>query len=61
MSPVLETLDQLQGGDLKLSSIRKVFRDRGRFVRGISAVLAAEDITLRTAEGPAVPPGLELR
>ena len=33
MSPELETLDQLLGGDLPLTVIRKLFPDAERFVR----------------------------
>ena len=57
MSPELETLDQLQGGDMKLSIIRMIFPDHSRFVRGISAMLGVGEIRLRTADGKDVPRG----
>ena len=46
MSPELETLDQLQGGDLLLSVIRGLFLDHDSFVRGVAGVL---DFLIRIA------------
>jgi hypothetical protein len=53
-SPELETLDQLLGGDLKLSVIRRVFQSDQRFVEGLGGLLRDGDVTL-FADGVAVP------
>ncbi|OAI53634.1 hypothetical protein AYO47_04370 [Planctomyces sp. SCGC AG-212-M04] len=54
MSPELETLDQLLGGDLPLSTIRLIFGDDRRFVRSISAMLNDGQVTLRTTVGKSI-------
>jgi hypothetical protein len=54
MSPELETLDQLLGGELPLFVIRPLFSDDERFLRGILALLNAGDITIRDDMGAAV-------
>ena len=46
MSPELETLDQLLGGDLTLAVIRGLFETDEGFVRAILAMLDAEEILL---------------
>jgi hypothetical protein len=54
VSPELETLDQLLGGDLPLAVIRTVYPDDGGFVRGMAGLLAGGDIPL-LADGVEVP------
>ena len=46
MSPELETLDQLLGGDLPLPVIRGLFADADRFARAITAMLDAGELRL---------------
>ena len=55
MSPELEMLDQLQGGDLPLSVVRGLFGDDDRFVRAAVAMLDMEEIRLLEAEGTELP------
>jgi hypothetical protein len=54
MSPELETLDQLLGGDLLLVAVRGLYPDVSRFARGLSALLASGDV--RLVEGDAEVP-----
>jgi hypothetical protein len=49
-SPEMETLDQLLGGDQKLSVLRQVFPSDQRFVQGIAGLLRDGDVLL-LAEG----------
>ena len=53
-SPEMETLDQLQGRDEKLSVIRQVFASDQRFVQGVAGLLQEGDVVL-LAEGVVVP------
>ena len=46
VSPELETLDQLLGGDLSLSLIRGLYPDDGRFARGMSDLLHSGEVRL---------------
>lgn len=46
MSPELETLDQLSGGDMPLPLVRQLYPDSARFVRGLSALLQSGDVRL---------------
>ena len=55
MSPELETLDQLQGGDMPLAVIRHVYPDAARFARGLGGLLATGEVRLVAADGTAVP------
>ena len=55
MSPELETLDQLSGGDLSVSVIRSLFPDEDQFLRAIEAMLEAGEIRLTTADNTVVP------
>ena len=48
-SPEMETLDQLQGSDQKLSVIRQVFASDERFVQGIAGLLREGDVVLLIA------------
>jgi hypothetical protein len=54
MSPELETLDQLLGGDLTLAVVRGLFETDVRFVRAVLAMLDAGEIRLY-ANGVEVP------
>lgn len=54
MSPELEALDQLSGGDLPLPVVRGLFPDAARFARGLSALLAAGEVRLVAADGTEV-------
>jgi hypothetical protein len=55
MSPELEILDQLLGGDLPLSVVRSLFNDEGRFARGVLALLRIGEVRLLAADGREVP------
>jgi hypothetical protein len=46
MSPELETLDQLLGGDLPLATIRGLYPDDASFQRGVLGLLQEGDIAL---------------
>lgn len=50
MSPELETLDQLLGGDMPLPVIRSLFESDAKFVAGISALLRAGEVKLLSAD-----------
>jgi hypothetical protein len=55
VSPELDTLDQLQGGNLLLSVVRQEFADDQVFASSIHAMLLAGDVCLRTERGEAIP------
>lgn len=55
MSPELETLDQLCGGDLTIPLIRQLFSSGNHFVRAIMAMLRAGDVRLVDPSGCEVP------
>jgi hypothetical protein len=46
MSPELEMLDQLLGGELPLSVIRGLFDDSERFAQAVAAILHAGEVRL---------------
>jgi hypothetical protein len=46
MSPELEVLDQLLGGDLPLSIIFGLFPDKSRFVTGLTGLLRDGNVRL---------------
>jgi hypothetical protein len=50
----LETLEQLQGGEQRLSVIRQVFASDERFVQAIAGLLREGDVML-LADGAVVP------
>ena len=54
-SPELETLDQLDGGDMALNVIRRVWPDDARFLVGIKALVVAGDVALIADDGTEVP------
>jgi hypothetical protein len=56
MSPELEVLDQLQGGDMPLRVVASLFPDEAHARRAIAAMLAAGELKLVDAEGAALPP-----
>jgi hypothetical protein len=55
MSPELETLDQLLGGEMPLLVIRGLYRDDARFVAGLSGMLHAGEVRLVNQDGEEVP------
>ena len=55
MSPELETLDQLLGGNLPLAVIRNLYPDAEAFRRGVLGLLTSGDVVLRTAQETDVP------
>lgn len=55
MSPELETLDQLLGGDLPASVIRKLFPDNERFMTAMRAMLTAGELRLMATDGTEIP------
>ena len=48
MSPELETLDQLLGGDLPIAVIRGLFDDDSHFAHAVEAMLCEMEIRLLT-------------
>jgi hypothetical protein len=56
MSPELETLDQLLGGRLSLSIVRKLYPDEKAFQAGILGLLDAGDVRLLAGDGSEVAP-----
>ena len=56
MSPELEVLDQLQGGDMALGVVAALFPDEAHARRAIVAMLAAGELRLFDAEGAALSP-----
>jgi hypothetical protein len=55
MSPELETLDQLVGGDLPLRVIYDLFPDDIRFESGMSSLLRSGEIRLLAEDGAELP------
>ncbi len=55
MSPELDTLDQLQGGNMPLSVVRLVYPDDQRFASSIHAMLVCGDVSLRDERGELIP------
>ena len=55
MSPELETLDQLQGGELSLLSVRQLFPGDSAFLQGVAGLLADGDIQLVAEDGTKIP------
>jgi hypothetical protein len=51
VSPELETLDQLLGGDLPLPVIRSLFADEDRFALALTAMLDAGELRLVEGDG----------
>ncbi len=56
MSPELETLDQLQSSDLRLSVVAKLFPSVTAFRIGVVGLLSSGDVTLQTDMGHEVAP-----
>jgi hypothetical protein len=55
MSPELETLDQLLGGDLSLEVIRKLYPDGEAFRLGVLGLVRNGDVRLVGINGDPVP------
>jgi hypothetical protein len=55
MSPELETLDQLSGGELTLTIVRKFYPDADAFRRGVFGLLTSGDVCLLTIDHIDVP------
>jgi hypothetical protein len=55
MSSELETLDQLEGGDLRLSVVRGFYPDDDAFNLGVLGQLSRGDVRLLTADQTEVP------
>jgi len=55
MSPELETLDSLLGGELSLAVIRALYPDAEAFNRGVLALLSSGEVCVLGVDGGAVP------
>ena len=55
MSPELETLDQLQGDDLPLRIVLRLFPDAMAFKRGVLGLITGGDVRLLTGDDVEVP------
>lgn len=55
MSPELETLDQLLGGDLSLTIVRNLYADAESFKRGVLGLLSSGDVRILTIDQDDVP------
>ncbi len=55
MSPDLETLEQLLGGDLPIAVIRGLFDNDSHFARAIEAMLCEMEIRLLNSDDSEVP------
>lgn len=55
MSPELDMLDQLLGGDMSLRLVRALFESQERFTRALSLMLSAGEVCLIGVEGTEVP------
>ncbi len=56
MSPEIEVLDQLLGGDLPLNVIAGLFPDLHRCRRALAAMLEGGEVRMLNAEGRPIPP-----
>jgi hypothetical protein len=48
MSPEMDTLDQLEGGNMSLQVVHRIFPDEEGFVRGVQGLLQNGDVRLRS-------------
>lgn len=55
LSPELETLDQLLGGDLSLALIRTLYPSDISFLQGILGLMSSGDVRLLSHDGNDVP------
>lgn len=55
MSPELETLDQLLGGNLPLKVVLSLYPDADAVRRGVLGLIAGGDVCLRGEDGMDVP------
>jgi hypothetical protein len=53
--PELETLDQLQGGDLPLILVRRIFNNDERCQQALLAMLESKEIRIVNGDNVAVP------
>ncbi len=61
MSPELETLDQLRGGDLSLTIVRTLYPSDEAFQKGIAGLLSSGDVSLIDNDRTEVPAWAWLR
>ena len=54
MSPELETLDQLQGGDMPVALVRRLYPSEGEYLKAVLAMIVAGEIRL-AVDGADVP------
>lgn len=55
MTPEIEVLDQLVGGDLPLNVVARLFSDHDHCRKAVNAMIRAGDVLLLDAAGQAVP------
>jgi hypothetical protein len=55
LTPEIEVLDQLTGGDLALGVIATLFRDTARFGNALAALIEASEIRILDPTGAPVP------
>jgi hypothetical protein len=55
MSPEIETLDHLLGGDLFLTIARTLYSDADAFIKSLQALLSDGDVRLYSIAGSEVP------
>ena len=55
MSPEMETLDQLLGGELRLTVILSLYQDQTSFLQGLFGLLSSGDVSLQTTDKLDVP------
>jgi hypothetical protein len=55
MSAELETLDQLAGGDLRLTIVRQFYSDDDAFTQGVLGLLSCGDARMLGTDGAEVP------
>jgi len=55
MSPEMETLDQLLGGELRLTVILPLYPDQTSFLQGLFGLLSSGDVSLQTTDKMDVP------
>jgi hypothetical protein len=55
VTPELEVLDQLLGGDMPLDVLARLFPDTGRFAHAFSKMIQAGEVRLADATGKPIP------
>jgi hypothetical protein len=56
VSPELDTLDQLQGDDLSLGVVLRLFPDAAAFKHGVLGLISGGHVRLLTTDDKEVPP-----